>query len=206
MGVPGDGDGVLNSEASASARARRSGQPVTVGALTTPTELVTAQPHGGFRLTESLLPTRVRQSRAWVPVSTDLQRNGGVLSARAVPGDQVRVSAGGAGPLAVVSAGRSAIALWWPGQLPAPVVSGSSATYRAVLPGVNLVLTATAAAAGGFSAVLVIRNRAAAADSALRSLALRVSADHGTLSGQPGTGVQAVAPTAGTYTVEPSAM
>jgi hypothetical protein len=179
---------------------------VQVADLTTPTELVTAQPHGGFLLSESLLPTRVSQGRRWVGVSTVLQRDGRMLSAQAVPGDQVLLSTGGRGPLAVVATGRSGVQVWWPGNLPSPSVSGSSATYRDVLPGVDLVVSATAAAGGGFSAVLVIRNRAAAADQGLRDLALRVSAKRGTLAPRRGGGVQAEVPQTGTYTVAPAQM
>ncbi|HEX4258310.1 MAG TPA: hypothetical protein VH089_24700 [Streptosporangiaceae bacterium] len=181
----------------ASAQAVRSGQPVSVAALTTPTSTIQADPHGSFTLTSNVLPARVRQSGGWVPVSTTLRRAAdGSLAPAAVPGDSVRLSAGGTGPLATVSAAGTSLSLSWPGRLPAPVVSGSSATYRSVLPGVDLVVTATAGQTGGFSEVLVVHDAAAAHNPALAKLSMAVSGHGVRLASAPGGGL--VAPAAHT--------
>jgi hypothetical protein len=73
------------------------------------------------------------------------------------------LSGGGDHPLATMTAdaGRS-LSVSWPTVLPVPTLSGATATYVAVLPSVDLVVTADTD--GGFSDVLVVRSAAAAAD------------------------------------------
>jgi hypothetical protein len=178
----------------AARRAVKTGRPVAVPGLTTPTSSVTAEPDGHLVADSTVLPVRVRRGRGWVPVDTRLRRGaGGRLVPVAVPGDTVSFSGGGSGPATVLSVPGSRLALSWRGPLPPPVVSGASATYRNVLPGVDLVLTATSTAAGGFSEALVVRSRAAAADPRLAQIGLRVSAP-GTrgLHPVPGGGLAAV--------------
>lgn len=163
--------------AAASARAKASGQAVPVAALTTATTTVTARPDGTVAATSNVLPVRVRRGTGWTPVDTNLSRApDGRLTAAAVPGDAVSFSGGGTGPMALVTADADSLSLSWPSPLPVPVVSGASATYPDVLPGVNLVLSATSAEAGGFSEVLVVTSPAAARDPGLASLALHVAA------------------------------
>jgi hypothetical protein len=161
--------------AAASAQARATGKPTLVNALTTETSTVTAEPNGTEVATDNVLPVRVHSGGRWVPVNTSLRRVGAGFAPTAIPGDTVTFSRGGTGPMAVISASGTSLALSWPGTLPAPVVAGSSATYPNVLPGVDLVLTATSSVSGGFSEVLVIRRPAAARDPGLASLALRVT-------------------------------
>jgi hypothetical protein len=187
------------AEQAGAAAARRAGRPVTVAALTTGTTTVIAQPGGGFTLKEYALPLRVRQGRSWVPVNTSLAVAGGGLSPLAVPGDAVTLSRGGAGPAAVLAAEGTRLALSWPGRLPVPVVSGSSATYHNVLPGVDLVLTAISAVSGGFSEVLVVHDATAARDPALRRLELRVSGAGTRLQQASGGGLVAPAGDRGYY-------
>ncbi len=154
----GQGSGL----AAAVRTAESSGHPVVASALTTATQLVTAQPDGVIGVKSYVLPVRVRRGWGGVPVNTTLRRAAGRLVPAAVPGDGVSFSAGGTGPVAEIWQAGGRLELWWPGRLPAPQVSGSSATYRDVLPGVSLVLTATSSSAGGFDEVLVASSAAAA--------------------------------------------
>jgi hypothetical protein len=156
------------------------GHPVTVSADTTETNLVQAEPDGSFQLTESSIPVRVRQSGAWVPVDVNLAPTAdGFLTPKASTAP-VEFSPGGSGPMArFQDAAGTWIAVSWPGgSLPAPAVSGSTATYSNVFPGVNLVLTASPQ---GMTEVLVITSAVAAADSQLSSLTFAISGT--TLSG-----------------------
>jgi hypothetical protein len=164
------------AEQAAVAQARATGKPVVVGSLTTGTLLETAKPDGTLVASTNILPVRVKTNAGWVPVDTRLRLSGGRLAAVAVPGDTVSFSAGGTSVAARISDGKSSLGLFWPGTLPAPAVSGSSATYPNVLPGVNLVLTAVSGHSGGFQEVLVVTSRQAAGDKGLASLAWRVSA------------------------------
>jgi hypothetical protein len=189
----------------ASVRARSTGRAVPVSSLTTQTTTVTAEPRGDFLLKESVLPVRVRQAGRWVPVSTSLRRSGGMLAASAVPDDNVRISDGGSGPLVTVGTGAHAVSLWWPKALPRPAVSGSAADFRGVVPGVDLIVTATSALAGGVSLALEVHSAAAARDPALAHLALRVTSHGLRVSGQRGGGLVGAGRAGGARVVMPAA-
>jgi hypothetical protein len=193
--------------AAAIARARQTGRPVVIPGLTTPTQSVTADTGGLLLARESVLPVRVRRGQGWVPVSTRLERGPAGFQPGAVPADTVSFSPGGSGPMAVIATGGAKLTLSWPGPLPAPAVKGSSATYRDVLPGVDLVLTATSTVSGGFSEVLVVRNAAAARDPGLAKLALRVGGTRTRLAQAAGGGlVAAIAGTSGSFAASPPRM
>jgi hypothetical protein len=178
LNAPPSADGSAGEQAqvaAAESAATSSGTPVVIPDLTTATSQTLAMPGGGLSVRENVLPVRVRSGSGWVPVSTALhQAADGSWTAQALPGDSVSFSGGGSGPLAVISAGSSKLTLSWPSNVPAPAVSGDSATYQ-LLPGVSLVLTATAAQAGGFSEVLDVQDTAAAKSLDLSNLSLGIS-------------------------------
>ncbi|MFF3113444.1 LamG-like jellyroll fold domain-containing protein [Kitasatospora sp. NPDC057904] len=157
--------------AAASASARESGRPVPVDELTTETADTTANADGTFTLTTHLQPVRVKRDGRWTALDASLARNNdGTLSPKATPAG-LSLSGGGSGPLATLTdpKGRH-LALSFPTDLPAPEVSGDSARYSGVLPGVDLDVTATDQ--GGLREVLVVHDAAAAANPALKSLRL----------------------------------
>jgi hypothetical protein len=178
----------------AAAAVRATGKAATVDALTTETQQVSAQPKGGFSLSVSAQPVRTQQAGKWVPIDTTLHRNpDGSYSPAATAYGGVTFSGGGRTPLATTISQGTSYVVSWPTALPAPAVSGSTATYANVLPDVDLVVSATAA--GGFSDVIVVHTAAAAHNPALASLSLPTSITGGHLRAEP-HGVVAIASSA----------
>jgi ricin-type beta-trefoil lectin protein/concanavalin A-like lectin/glucanase superfamily protein/fibronectin type III domain protein len=157
--------------AGALARAATTHRRVAVPGATTPTQTLTANPNGTLTVTRSLTPLRKLVGRSWRPLSSRLRRAAGGTITTTTTSDSLRLSGGGSGPLATMRtpAGQS-MSVWLPVRLPAPVLSGSAATYSDVLPGVDLRVTATDE--GGFSEVLIVKDAAAAANPALKRLVM----------------------------------
>ncbi|HET9893318.1 MAG TPA: hypothetical protein VFQ44_00025 [Streptosporangiaceae bacterium] len=163
--------------AAALERARATGRRVVVAPDTTPTSVTAADPDGTFTNTVSALPVRVRRHGAWVRASARLIRARGALSPAAAT-EPVTLSAGGAGPMAELRGPHGQnLTLWFPGRLPVPTISGATAIYRSVRPGIDLRLTATTT--GGITQTLVARTAAAAASHWLRAFTERYAASGG---------------------------
>jgi hypothetical protein len=164
------------SAARAAAKARATGKPVVATALTTPTSRTVAHPNGTMTVSESLLPSRVLRDGAWVSLDPTLHRVGNVVMPQATV-DTVDLSNGGDGPLAILFATGHEYSMTWPNTLPTPILSGSTATYLNVLPGVNLELTVDGQ--GGVSSVFVVTSASAASNPALQSIGLSTSTSPG---------------------------
>jgi hypothetical protein len=178
------------SAAEAATQAARTGKAVEVSADTTPTEQTMANPDGTFTTNLSALPVRVRHNNSWVGLDPTLRRNpDGTYSPAATPSRLV-LSGGGTQPLATMTNGTATLSLSWPTTLPVPTVSGHSLTYGGVLPGVDLVVTASAQ--GGFNHVLVVHDAAAAANPAVASLHLTVATAGVSVAAQPAGDLRAV--------------
>jgi hypothetical protein len=166
--------GTVGGQAAMSAaaiQAHKSGKPVEVDALTTETQQIIAQPEGGLVYEGNPLPVRTRRHGHWVGVDTSLHTaEDGTLIPVATAYGNVAFSGGGAGPLAATSYNGTHYTISWPGTLPKPSVSRDTATYRDVLPGIDLAVRATST--GGFSEVLVVKSAGAAKSHALSSLTL----------------------------------
>ncbi|WP_416900842.1 carboxypeptidase regulatory-like domain-containing protein [Micromonospora echinospora] len=124
-------------------------------------------PDGSRTLEQTIEPTRVRKGSSWVPVDTTLKASAEGVMPRAtvLP---LWFSPGGAGPFARLRDGNRELSVSWPGgKLPVPVLNGPTAVYRDVLPDVDLEVTAQPV---GFTEVLVVRSRAAAANPELIEL------------------------------------
>ncbi|MFI1196795.1 FG-GAP-like repeat-containing protein, partial [Micromonospora sp. NPDC020750] len=156
------------------AQARRTGRPVEANAAGTSTATLTARPDGTIELTQTAVPTRTRVDGAWKNLDPTLVRHADGSITPAVTTNEVRLSPGGTGPLAELVSGDRALSLAAPMPLPKPALTGPTATYPEVLPGVDLTVTVTAE--GGFSHVFVVKNRQAAANPKLAALDLATTA------------------------------
>jgi Concanavalin A-like lectin/glucanases superfamily/Ricin-type beta-trefoil lectin domain len=165
------------TDTTAAAQAVRTGRAVAVPADTTDSTTTTANPNGTFTLTETSMPTRVLKDGTWSNLDATLRANpDGTLSPVASTGDLI-LSNGGGGPLATMTYRNQRLALTFPAVLPAPTVSGATATYANVYPSVDLIVTADEQ--GGFSDVLDIKTAAAAANPALATIVMKTATSGG---------------------------
>ncbi|GIG88594.1 hypothetical protein Pen02_35300 [Plantactinospora endophytica] len=159
-------------EAAARSAAVTSGRQVEVTALGDERQRVVANPDGTFTLTQTVVPTRVRRDDGWTPVDTTLRFTADGQVAPAATPLAMTFSGGGTAPLARLRRDGTELALGWPAPLPRPVLTGDTATYPEVLPGVDLTVRA---AVEGFSELLVVKSAQAAANPALARLRLATS-------------------------------
>ncbi|MFF7634313.1 hypothetical protein ACFZB9_14330 [Kitasatospora sp. NPDC008050] len=137
--------------------------------MTTEAGTTVVNPDGSLTTTQSAQATRFRQNGAWRDIDTTLQLNAdGTVSPKASPA-AVTLSGGGTGAMATVAtADGMKLVTGAPFALPAPALSGDTATYTNVLPDVDLKLTATPL--GGWRDVLIVHTAQAAADPALNTI------------------------------------
>jgi len=135
-----------------------------------------AEPSGRLTYEASAVPQFVRRSdRSWADIDVNLAKGAGGLLRPAATLADVRFSAGGSGPLVTMVRDGKKLTMSWPhGSLPAPAVSGDSATYPGVLPDVDLVVRATRT---GFTHVLVVKTPKAAANPAVREVKFDLGGD-----------------------------
>ncbi|MCW6006701.1 carboxypeptidase regulatory-like domain-containing protein [Micromonospora sp. CPCC 205371] len=173
---------------SATAAAADCGGKVEILAERTETSQTFANPDGSRTLEQSIQPEWVRRGSGWVPVDTTLRKGaGGVV----VPGATVlpmTFSPGGTRPLAELRDGDQKLAMTWPDKLPTPTLTGDTAVYAEVLPGVDLRVTATAL---GFSEVLVVKSPKAAQQPGIATVRFGLKATGVTVAAKPDGGLEA---------------
>ncbi|MEU6744565.1 DNRLRE domain-containing protein [Streptosporangium sandarakinum] len=128
--------------ASALKSAKEHNAPVEIEAERTERSTSWALPNGLVRTELSSGPERVKRNGAWVAIDTTLEQRDGVLKPRAAKAD-IEISATGDGAVAKLThGGRRSFGVRWAKRLPVPLVQGNTATYRDVVPGGDLVVTA----------------------------------------------------------------
>ncbi|MFC7549151.1 hypothetical protein [Plantactinospora sp. GCM10030261] len=162
-------------QASAMALAYRKRRPVLVTGLTTESSRTWAQPDGTLKAEMTSSPERARASSGeWADVDLTLERKSDGSVEPRVHARGVRLS--GARPaepdsLVTLGFGDEQSALGWRGALPEPTLSGSTATYPEVKPGVDLVVEVGRT---GYQYFLVAKNPQAAAGLSTISMPWRV--------------------------------
>ncbi|MER7758328.1 DNRLRE domain-containing protein [Streptomyces sp. NPDC097619] len=166
-----------SSQEHALQQAQRTGEQVEVVSERTETSETYALPNGNLRHVQHTVPVRVKREGSWRAIDTTLTKAAGRVAPKAAAGN-VTFSAGGTAPLVVLKDQGRSLSLGWPTPLPAPVLSGSTATYREVLPGVDL---AVDAGVDGFSQALIVKTPEAADNPELATLDFALKADGLTL-------------------------
>ncbi|WP_060177068.1 DNRLRE domain-containing protein [Streptomyces sp. IMTB 1903] len=196
--------------------AAETGKDVEVSAERSANTTTWAQPDGVFKKHISSSAVRARVGEEWKAIDTDLHQVEGGFAAKAVNGAVVFSGGSAGGGRAARGSMRPAVKtdtpgpVWtelvrlgvdghemtvaWPGELPAPVIDGPRALYENVRPGVDLLMTAQDA---GYSHLLVVKDKQAAADPLLAEinyrlaspdLQFRLDAESGSLSARDAAG------------------
>jgi RHS repeat-associated protein len=143
--------------------ARMCGGRVEVGSRRSERMRMWAEPSGSLYVESTLEPEWIRDPNGkWVKVDVTLERHGdGSVAPKAHPNSLTLAGAKPAGDndLATLRLGKQTLTLGWRGSLPEPVLSGTTATYREVRPGIDLVVEATRTS---YLYSLVVKDRAAA--------------------------------------------
>ncbi|WP_304598415.1 LamG-like jellyroll fold domain-containing protein [Plantactinospora sp. BB1] len=163
------------SEAQAVAAAEACDGPVVVGSSRSEFARVVAQPGGELTFESGVVPLWARRADgSWADVDLRLSRGGDGRLRPAVSVADVTFSNGGMNPLVSLTREGRTFTVGWPAALPAPSVSGDTATYAEVLPGVDLTVQATRT---GFSHLLVVKTVQAAANPAVRQIHFDLGGD-----------------------------
>lgn len=191
-------------EASALAEAAATGERVEVAGRRSETQQVFAGPDGTLTAEVYARPVRVeRDDGSWVPADPTLHVGTDGMVAPAATSVQLAFSDGGSSTLATVTRDGWSISLTWPAALPAPQLSGDTATYPEVFPGVDLRLQADT---DGFSELLVVKTRAAAANPALATVRFGLRTQGLTVRADAAGGLSAVDTAGSTVFTSPPAV
>jgi len=147
-------------------------QRVELEHLRNETTQVFREPSGLHTMEQFAYPVRARKGSGWAPIDTKLSvRPDGSIRPGAIVTD-LKLSGGGDGKLVALGNAAQQVRMDWKGKLPKPVLTGDTATYRDVMPGVDLQVRVEAT---GFQHLLVVKNRAAASNPALKQLRFPVT-------------------------------
>ncbi|MGA4545936.1 hypothetical protein ACPA54_38725 [Uniformispora flossi] len=196
--IPSDGSTLTTAAvqegatAKASSEAAKTGKPVEIAAKRTEDTKTFANPDGTYTQDRYLRPVHVRKNGAYVEADASLvAAKDGTVRPKAARAGFAFSNGGGKLPLATMVRDGREIALTWPGKLPKPTLSGNTATYPEVLPGVDLKVVADV---DSFSHVLVVKSAEAARNPKLAKLDFGLKAKGLTVKAGPDGALTAVNP------------
>ncbi|MFH9991256.1 LamG domain-containing protein [Streptomyces luteogriseus] len=162
------------AESEASTRAADSGERVAVDAATTESSQVFANPDGTFTQEMNAAPVRAQKDNGtWATLDANLVREAdGSIRAKNTTTALTFSGGGSRDALVTLEDEGHELKFGWPTELPAPELDGATATYPAILPNVDLKLTALST---GYTSVLVVKTAEAAKNPALAKIRMTVS-------------------------------
>ncbi|MET7305401.1 FG-GAP-like repeat-containing protein [Embleya sp. NPDC005575] len=149
------------------AQAKAAGRPIEIEADRTPNTERWANPDGTVTSRSYLRPVRTNVDGTWRPVDATLRvgPDGRISPTASV--FPISFSPGGTAVMASMTKNDKSLSLSWPQPLPRPILEGATARYPEVLPGVDLELIADI---DGISQHLIVKNRSAAENPALKEI------------------------------------
>ncbi|MEV4283406.1 hypothetical protein [Actinoplanes xinjiangensis] len=126
------------------AEAQRTGKAVDATAATTDRETIRANPDGTITLSQSASAIRKKINGKWQDLDATLEPNSDGTWSPKVSQAPLKISPGGGStaPMAVIGQPGLNATIDAPMKLPPATISGATATYIGVLPGVDLEVTA----------------------------------------------------------------
>ncbi|MGW2858173.1 hypothetical protein [Streptomyces sp. NPDC001205] len=147
-----------------------------------------ANPNGTLTRRQYTAPVWTRYDRTWKKADATVVAHPDGTVGPAAPVFGITFSGGGTAPLATMTKGDKQLSLSWPTALPKPVLDGSTALYKSVLPDVDLKVIAET---DGFAEHLIVNTPQAAANPAVKSINLGVTTKGVTLADDAGDNLTA---------------
>ncbi|MFG1609857.1 FG-GAP-like repeat-containing protein [Actinoplanes sp. NPDC049265] len=154
----------------ASERATTTGQAVEATEAANDTDTLMANPDGTMTLSRSASPTRARVGDEWKDLDPTLVQNADGSWSPKVSTTPLVLSNGGDAAVATMSGTGLSAGVKLSAAPPPPTVSGDTATYAQVMPGVDLKVTAKPD--GGFSEVYEVADAQAAQNAEMATLTM----------------------------------
>ncbi|MET9483283.1 LamG-like jellyroll fold domain-containing protein [Streptomyces sp. NPDC006638] len=163
------------TERAAVAKAESTGANVEITSLRSESSETYATSEGRLEVVQHVRPVRARVNGSWKPIDNTLVPAADGMVTPKATAVNLAFSGGGSVPLVSLERAGRKLAYSWPGPLPVPVpvLDGDTATYKNVLPDVDLQLRSDT---DGFAELLVVRSAEAAKNPVLAELKLSVDA------------------------------